>query len=216
MIDRARLVALALLGLGVLAPTVGQAESEQADATEREFTVLDLPLGQAGTMALHLPADWTVAENDFTGVLPGALQAHLGNADNPSAVLVFTANSGVAPPDADAIDAVAETMIGNSVEANADLIANPVIQHWEPVGWLDPVAVPSRSYHFGADKLAEDGQMEIRLALIADGTLRYGIMMMTSRVEDAENTAALANGRSASMAYNLAVEAVVRRVAEEQ
>lgn len=216
MIDRARLVALVLLELGVLAPAVGQAKSERADAVEREVAILDLPLGQAGTMTLHLPADWTVAENDFTGTLPGALQAHHGSGENPFSVLVFTANAGAAPPDADAIDAVAGTLVDNWVEENANILANPVLQGWEPIAGLDPDATPSRSYVYVADKLAEDGQAHLRLSLIADGTLRYSVMVLTSVVDDVENAPALSNRRSALLAYDLAMQDVVHRVAEER
>ena len=213
---RSRFTAFALLGLGVLVPLKGQAEGEEARQMGQQLTALNLPLGEAGRITLHLPTNWTVAENDFAGTLPGALQAHHGRADNPFSVLVFTANMGAAPPNADVIDTVAEAMIQNYVGENAAILAKPVLQRRGPVAGLDPNATVSRSYAFIADKTATEGQAQIQLTLIADGTLRYGILVMTSLVEDAESAAALSNQQSAMLAYDLAVKDVVRRVASKR
>lgn len=149
---------------------------------------LDLPLGDKGTLPLQYPSAFDVASNDFDGDLPGTLQLQQGSASNPLSVVMIAASAGAAPPSAEAIDSVADGMVGGWLEQNAKLFANPVLATKGDLGGLGSGDI-GRTYAYIVDKTAGDGgKAQIRVSLFASGGIRYSVLMVTHYSPEVDET----------------------------
>lgn len=153
------------------------------DAAEEGFASgqvkrLDLALGDKGSLPLEYPSAFSVASNAFDGGLPGTLQLRQGSADNPLSVIMIAASAGAAPPSAEAIDPVADRMVGQWLEENARLFANPVLATKGDLAGLGR-GNQGRSYAYIVDKLNGRGQAQIRVSLFASGGIRYSVLVVT-------------------------------------
>lgn len=153
------------------------------DAAEEGFSSdqierLTLALGDKNPLQLQYPSAFSVASNAFDGGLPGTLQLQQGSADNPLSVIMIAASAGAAPPSAEAIDLVADRMVGQWLEENAELFANPVLATKGDLAGLGS-GDQGRSYAYIVDKLKGGGQAQIRVSLFASGGIRYSVLMVT-------------------------------------
>lgn len=154
-------------------------EGPEEGFASSQIEAVDLPLGSRGTIALDYPSEFSVAANDFKGNLPGSLQLQQGSDDDPLSVIIIAASAGSAPPNAEAVDSVADQLIGGWITQNEKLFADPALATKGDLPALGSGGI-GRSYAYIVDKLAGGGgQAQIRLSLLACGGVRYSVLMVT-------------------------------------
>jgi hypothetical protein len=173
---------------------------------------LDLPLGDKGTLPLQYPSAFDVASNDFDGDLPGTLQLQQGSASNPLSVVMIAASAGAAPPSAEAIDSVADGMVGGWLEQNAKLFANPVLATKGDLGGLGSGDI-GRTYAYIVDKTAGDGgKAQIRVSLFASGGVRYSVLMVTHYSPEVDETGAFFVRLGGVTGYDLVMRSILSQL----
>lgn len=161
----------------------GSVEGFAAD----QITRLNLALGDKGTLPLAFPSAFSVAANDFSGSLPGTLHLQQGSADNSNSVIMLSASAGTAPPSAEAIDSVADGIVGGWLDENAALFANPVLASKGDLAGLKAGEI-GRTYAYVVDKQVGGGHAQIRLSLFASSGVRYSVLMVTHYSREVEET----------------------------
>lgn len=154
-------------------------EGPEEGFASSQIEAVDLPLGSRGTIGLDYPSEFSVAANDFKGNLPGSLKLQQGSDDDPLSVIIIAASAGSAPTNAEAVDSVADQLIGGWLKQNEKLFANPALATKGDLAGLGSGGI-GRSYAYIVDKLAGGGgQAQIRLSLLACGGVRYSVLMVT-------------------------------------
>jgi hypothetical protein len=184
--------------------------SEQGFAAD-QITRLDLALGDKGMLPLAFPSAFSVATNDFSGSLPGTLQLQQGSADNSSSVIMLSASAGGTPPSAEAIDSVADGIVGGWLDENAVLFANPVLASKGDLAGLTAGDL-GRTYAYVVDKQGSGGQSQIRLSLFASGGVRYSVLMVTHYSSEIDETGPFFVRLGGATGYDLVMRSILSQL----
>lgn len=177
-----------------------------------QIEAVDLPLGSRGTIALDYPSGFSVASNDFKGDLPGTLQLQQGSDDDPLSVIIIAASAGSAPPNAEAVDSVADQLISGWLKQNEKLFANPVLATKGDLAGLGSGGI-GRSFAYIVDKLAGGGgPAQIRLSLFASGGVRYSVLMMTHYSPQVDETEQFFVRLGGITAYDLVMQSILKHL----
>ncbi|WP_313056619.1 hypothetical protein [Agrobacterium cavarae] len=196
----------------IMANSLSFDEGPEEGFASSQIEAVDLPLGSRGTIALDYPSEFSVASNDFKGDLPGTLQLQQGSDDDPLSVIIIAASAGSAPPNAEAVDSVADQLIGGWLKQNEKLFANPALATKGDLAGLGSGGI-GRSYAYIVDKLVGGGgQAQVRLSLFASGGVRYSVLIVTHyspKVDETEQFFARLGGITG---YDLVMQSILHHL----
>lgn len=173
---------------------------------------LDLSLGSKGKLPLDYPSAFSITSNEFRGDLPGTLQLQQGADDNPMSVIMIAVSAGAPPPNADAVDSVADQLVGGWLDQNEKLFANPMLATKGDLAGLENGAI-GRTYAYVVDKRAgESGQAQIRLSLFAVNGLRYSVLMVTHYSPEVDETGPFFVRLGGVTGYDLVMRSILNRL----